>query len=194
MNIVKFGKGNQDGDHDAAPTRYSRLLLVTVVGVVFALAVAGIGGSYAWLNASTTSGGGTVQAGTIGLAVNNASSASLGDWALSPATPVAKPVKVSNTGDVDLSLTASITLTTVASVASVTKARLTPVANAAACATQLNGTPGAISGYTTAAGFDTLAVGQTKWYCLELFIPQGTSATTSGQSLAFSLTFTGEQR
>lgn len=176
--------------------RASRLrALVTstlTTGLAVLIGVSGAGGTYAWLTASATAPGATVQAGTLTLQINGAASAALGTWEATPNTPQVKSFTITNTGNAPASLTGAIAATTTPALTPYATARLTNVANPAACVPGLGGAQGALNGYTTAA-FDTIAAGTTRTYCLEVGLAAGTPVSVSGQSLNFSLTVTGTQ-
>ena len=163
------------------------------VGLAVFIGLSGAGATYSYLRDSGTAPGATVQAGTLTLLINDSSSAALGAFSPTPNTPVAKAFKVSNTGNAPTSLTATIAATTTPGITTYSLARITNVANAAACTTGLTGTQAAMNGYSTAAAFDTVAVGASRWYCLEIGISSGAPATVSGQGFAFTLTVDGAQ-
>lgn len=193
-----------EADRRTAPTRRERringrasrlrsLVASTLTtGLAVLIGVSGAGGTYAWLTASATAPGATVQAGTLTLQINGAASAALGTWEATPNTPQAKAFTITNTGNAPASLTGTIAATTTPALTPYATARLTNVASAAACVPGLGGAQGVLNGYTTTA-FDTIAVGATRTYCLEVGLAAGTPVSVSGQSLNFSLTITGTQ-
>jgi hypothetical protein len=161
-------------------------------GLAVTIGVGGAGATHAWLSASAAAPGATVRAGTLTLQINGASSATLGGWEAAPDTPQAKAFTITNTGDAPAGIAGSILAPAVA-LAPYATARLTKVANQAACAPGLGGAQGALSGYTIPAGFDTVPVGAAHWYCLEVGIAAGAPITVSGQSLTFVLIVNGTQ-
>jgi hypothetical protein len=134
-----------------------------------------------------------VRSGTLTLLVNNSSSAALGDWAVAPSTPIAKSFTVTNTGNAATDVLAQIATTTNPTLASYATARVTPVANAAACVVGLSGAQGPLNGYTSPAALSTVAVGATQTLCLEVGLLANTPSSVSGQSLNFTLNINGAQ-
>ncbi|GGE97841.1 hypothetical protein GCM10011313_21100 [Mycetocola zhadangensis] len=177
-----------------ASSRARSLLTATLLsGGALALGLASAGGTYALLNASVQTPAVTVTAGTFELRVNGAASSALGTWAaVTPATPVARSFTVTSVGDVPSVLNARIATTTSTAITANTQARLTPVANAAACAVGLGGPLADLSGYTLGS-LDRLAAGQTKTYCLEVRLRPATPTTQSGQGVGFTLTIGADQ-
>lgn len=162
-------------------------------GIAVLIGVSGAGGTYAWLTANGAAPGATVRSGTLTLLINDSTSAALGNWAVAPTAPQAKAFKVTNTGHAPAKLTGKVIATTTPGIAAYATARITQVGSSAACTTGLGGTQGALNGYTTATGFDTIAAGASRWYCLEVGIAANSPATVSGQSLNFTLTIDGTQ-
>lgn len=183
-----------------ARRRTSGLLGSTLLtALVVAAGVSGVGGTYALLSAQGDVSGATVTAASVGLNVNGAASADLGDWAISPATPVAKAFSVTNTAPtgpaasvspVRVNLQAAISVTASSAITANTTAVITPVASAAACTTGL-GSPSVLSGYSTT--LDVIAPGQTKFYCLQLGLATGTPVAQSGLDTGFTVTLTSTQ-
>ncbi|MGC3956102.1 MAG: hypothetical protein QM804_17980 [Propionicimonas sp.] len=165
--------------------------LASAVAVVVGLS--GAGATYAFLSSTANAPGASVTAGTLTLQVNGASSAALGDFAVSPATAVAKAFRVTNTGDAPATLAAGIAASSTPQIASRTRARITQVANAAACTTGLGGTQQALPSYAEALGGGPLAASASRWYCLEVALVANTPVSTSGQGLDFTITVTGTQ-
>ena len=163
------------------------------VGLAVFIGLSGAGATYSYLRDSGTAPGATVQAGTLTLQINDSSSAALGAFSPTPNTPVAKAFKVTNTGNAPTALTATIAASSTPAITTYSLARITNVANAAACTTGLTGTQAPLNGYSTAAAFDTVAVGASRWYCLEIGLSSGAPASVSGQSFAFTLTVNGAQ-
>ena len=163
------------------------------VGLAVFIGLSGAGATYSYLRDSGTAPGATVQAGTLTLQINDSSSAALGAFSPTPNTPVAKAFKVTNTGNAPTALTATIAASSTPAITTYSLARITNVANAAACTTGLTGTQAPLNGYSTAAAFDTVAVGASRWYCLEIGLSSGAPASVSGQSFAFTLTVDGAQ-
>ncbi len=168
----------------------ARATLATSVAV--AVGVGGAGGTYALLSVTTQTPGATLTAGTLGLQLNGASSAALGAFAVSPNTPVAKALSVKNTGDVPATLRAEIAATSTA-ITSYARARITPVASAAACEAGLSGSQKTLNGYDEPLSGGSLAAGATRWYCFEVALATSTPATVSGQGLTFTVTVRGTQ-
>lgn len=73
------------------------------------------------------------------------------------------------------------------------QARITPVANAAACTTGLTGTRQDLAAYSQST-LDTMVKATTQTYCLELSLKAGTPVSQSGQGLSFTMTMTGTQK
>ena len=163
------------------------------VGLAVFIGLSGAGATYSYLRDSGTAPGATVQAGTLTLQINDSSSAALGAFSPTPNTPVAKAFKVTNTGNAPTALTATIAASSTPAITTYSLARITNVANAAACTTGLTGTQAPLNGHSTAAPFDTVAVGASRWYCLEIGLSSGAPASVSGQSFAFTLTVNGAQ-
>ncbi|MFT3970353.1 MAG: hypothetical protein QM695_08735 [Micropruina sp.] len=169
---------------------WARATLAAIVAVV--VGVGGAGGTYALLSVTTPFSGATLTAGTLGLQLNGASSASLDAFAVSPNTPVAKPFSVTITGDVPATLRADITADST-SITSYARARITRVTDTTACAINLTGSQGALQGYSETLGGGSLAAGATRWYCFEVALATNTPATVSGEGLTFTVTITGTQ-
>lgn len=174
----------------AYPWIWARATLAAIVAVV--VGVGGAGGTYALLSVTAPFSGATLTAGTLGMQLNGASSASLGAFAVSPNTPVAKPFSVAITGDVPATLRAEIAASST-SITSYARARITPVAGAAACEAGLGGSQKALNGYDEPLSGGSLAAGATRWYCFEVALATGTPATVSGQGLTFTVTVRGTQ-
>lgn len=192
----QFSRGDK-GARRAAATKPSpaRSLLVTtaLTAVCAVVGLSAAGGTYAFLNAKTSVGGATIKAGSMSLQVNDAGTSTIEDATVAPQSPVAKPFTVTNVGSVPVTLDAAITATSSLDINSYTRALITPVANAAACATGLTGTRAVLPGYSR-TGLDTLTPGQKKTYCLERSLADNTPVALSGQSVSFTLTMTSNQK
>ncbi len=174
--------------------RLNNLVASTLItGLAVLLGLGGAGGTYALINSTSTASGGTIQAGTMILQINNSSSAALGNSPVTPNSPATKAFSVTNTSSVGADITGSVTTTETATLLGYATARITPVANQASCSAGLSGTQGALSGYKTSTSFSSLAAGETRWFCLELGLKAGTSGSVSGQTLNFTLTIDGAQ-
>ena len=158
-----------------------------------AIGLSGAGGTYAFLTSTANTSAATLTAGTLTLQLNGAASASLGAFAVSPNAPVARVFSVTNTGDAPAALDAAIAATSAPTITSYTRARITPVATAAACTIGLGGAQAALNGYAATLPGGSLAAGSTRWYCLEVSLDASTPATVSGQGLGFTLTVNGTQ-
>lgn len=169
----------------------ARATLAASVAMVIGLS--GAGGTYAFLTGTANAPGASLTAGTLGLQLNGASSAALGAFAVSPSTPVAKAFSVKNTGDVPATLAAEIEATSTPQISSRALARITQVANTAACTTGLGGTQTALHGYSATLGGGSLAAGATRWFCFEVALAANTPATLSGQGFGFGITINGRQ-
>lgn len=184
-------------NHDKRALRRQRrrsLVSTTVLSVAAVLiGVTGAGGTYAFLNDSQTLPGATVTAGTLELQINGASSTDLGNLQASPLLPASRAFTITNVGQTPAELSGHIVATSTPSLLPHTLARLTPVASAAACTAGLSGTQSTLQGYASNS-LGIINPNQTRWFCLEVGIVSGTSATHSGQSLNFTLTIDAEQR
>lgn len=177
-----------------ARRRTSRLLVSCgVVGGALVLGLAAAGGTFAALAATQTVPGATVTAGSLDLTVNGASAATLGAYSVTPATAQAFPLTIANTGTSPVELTTTIAVTSAAEVADNMLARITPVASTAACVPGLTGTQSPLRDFT-AAGFVSLAAGQSQLVCLEIALDPATPVALSGQSASFTATVTGIQK
>ncbi|MFT4294497.1 MAG: hypothetical protein QM582_03690 [Micropruina sp.] len=182
----------RDRRHGRRLRALAQATLAASVAVLVGLS--GAGATYALLSSTTNASGATLTAGTLGLQLNGASSASLGNFAASPNTPVAKAFSVRNTGDAPASLDAEIEATSTPQITAYTRIRITPVANASACATGLAGTPAVLDGYAATLGGGTLAPGAVRWYCFEIALAANTPGTLSGQGLGFTMTVNATQK
>jgi predicted ribosomally synthesized peptide with SipW-like signal peptide len=176
------------------PASRLRALCVTTGVALGALVVglSGAAGTYALLSDRAETPRATVSAGTFDILVNGQRTSPLGTWNLTPATPAVRSFTVTATGDVPSTLSARITATTSQGITASTQARVTPVASAAACTVGLGGTLADLNGYSAPLG--DLARGQTRTFCLETRLKDGTPVTQSGQGLSFTLTMTATQR
>lgn len=177
------------------PRRRPRALVHAFLASIAAVAIglSGAGATHAFLAAGTNAPGARLAAGTLTLRINDSSSATLGAFAVSPSTPVAKAFSVANTGDAPAALDAAIAATSTPQLTAHALARITPVANSAACAAGLGGAQAPLNGYSAALGGGPLAAGATRWYCLEVALAANTPATVSGQGLSFEITVAGTQ-
>lgn len=174
--------------------RTARLLVACgVVGGALVLGLAAAGGTLALLSSSQTVPGATVTAGSLDLTVNGASTASLGGRSVLPGVPQVFPITVANTGTTPTALTTTITVTSAAAINDRLKARVTPVADAAACVPGLAGAQGALSGHT-AAELASLTAGGSTVVCLEIALDEATPISLSGQSASFTATVTATQK
>ena len=172
---------------------HSLLVSTLATGVAVTLGVASAGVTTAFLTASASAPGGTITAGTLELQINGAPSAALGAWEPTPNTPAVKSFTITNIGDATADLSAAIAVTAPApALTSHVTARLTPVANAAACVAGLAGTQAPIRGYA-ATNVASVAAGASRVFCLEMAITPGAPSTVAGQSLAFTMTVSGLQ-
>lgn len=156
------------------------------------LGLTAAGGTYALLSANAQGPGATITAGSFDIRVNNQASAVLQPVVVTPNTPAVRPFTVSSAGDVPSVLSAQIVATSSQAITTNTQARITPVANAAACVVGLGGALADLNGYTLPT-LDRLTQTQTKTYCLEVRLKPGTPVAQSGQGVAFRLTVTGTQ-
>lgn len=177
----------------SAPPRW-RTLVVTVLvsGLAVFGGLSGAGVTQALLTGTAQQPAATLSAGTLTVQVNGAASAALGSKTVRPSSPAAWAFTVSNTGDAPADLAGSIAAPSGPAYAASVRALLAPVANAAACTTALAGTPAPLHGYTFATT-GSLAPGQTRWYCLVVSVPAGTSAAGTGAPLTFTLTVDATQ-
>lgn len=120
-----------------ARSRRRRLRSLVYGTVASAIAViiglSGAGATYAFLSSTVSAPGATVTAGTLTIQINGSNSAALGPFAVSPSVPVAKAFSVQNTGNAPATLDAAISAATTPAITSHTLARVTEVANSAAC-------------------------------------------------------------
>lgn len=165
--------------------------IISAIAVV--IGVSGAGATYAFLSSTEQVGGATVTAGTLTIQINGASSAALGPFAVSPSVPVAKALSVQNTGNAPATLDAVISAATTPAITAQTLARITEVANSAACVTGLAGPQGSLHGYSSTLTGGSLQPTATRWYCLEISLPAGTPATVSGQGFNFTMTVNATQ-
>ena len=168
-------------------------LSTSVITGATLLGIGTAGGTYALLNVRADLRGATLTAGSAGLRLNDAASADLGTVTVAPATPATLAAKVTNVGGVRLRLSAHTSATSSPGILPHTQVRLTPVANAAACAPGLGATPAPLSTFTT-QDFATLAPGASRWVCLEVSLRSGTPSDLAGQQVPFTLTVSGVQR
>lgn len=175
-------------------TRFKRLSLATLASAAaVAVGLGSAGATTALLSSQSNLAGATISAGTLGIRVNGAASAALGNWNVSPATPIARAYQVSNIGDAPATLTTNIAVSTpMPALASHTQATLAPVANSAACTTGLSGTTAGLNGYSFTDP-TPLNGGASRWYCLRISLPTGTPGSVSGQNLSFTATVNGVQ-
>lgn len=175
-----------------ARSRRRRLRSLVYGTVASAIAViiglSGAGATYAFLSSTVSAPGATVTAGTLTIQINGSNSAALGPFAVSPSVPVAKAFSVQNTGNAPATLDAAISAATTPAITSHTLARVTEVANSAACVTGLAGPQGTLHGYSSALAGGSLQPAATRWYCLEVSLPAATPATVSGQGFNFTMT------
>lgn len=167
---------------------------ILATGLAVLLGLSGAGGTYAWLSASGSTPGATVRSGTLALLINSSSSAVLGNWVVAPTKPVAKSFTVTNTGDAPAVLAAKITATTTPAITANATARVTPVANSAACVPGLSGAAGALNGFTNTAGLGAVAAKATVTMCLEIGLATNTPLSVNGQTLNFTLNISGTQK
>lgn len=156
------------------------------------LGVAGAGGTYALLSSTAETPEVTLTAGTLDLQVNGATTAALGTWNVTPATPVARSFTVSSTGDIPATLSAGVRATTSQAITANTQVRITPVTTAAACTVGLSGPLAALDGYS-APSLGSLTPGQTRTFCLELRLNPNTPVAQSGQGVGMTVDITATQ-
>ena len=164
-----------------------------VIAVCTVGGLAAAGGTYAFLNAGANMPGAKISAGTLDLQINGKAADALGAWNLTPAAPQAKSFTITNVGDVDVTLSAAATIDVTSAIAANVQARITPVANAAACTVGLTGTRQDLAAYSQSA-LDAMVKSTTQTYCLELSLKAGTPVSQSGQGLSFTMTMTGTQK
>lgn len=167
-------------------------IVASAIAVV--IGVSGAGATYAFLSSTAPAGQATtLTAGTLTIQINGASSAALGPFAVSPSVPVAKAFSVKNTGNAPATLDAVIGAVTTPAITAHALARVTEVADSAACVPGLAGPQGALQGYAGALTGGSLQPAATRWYCLEVSLPAGTPATVSGQGFSFNMTVNATQ-
>lgn len=157
------------------------------------IGIAAAGGTYALLNDKATMKGATVTSGNLQLLINNAQAANLGNFTITPARAQAKSFVITNTGDVNVNLSAAATNTSAQALVANTRIRVTPVASAAACQPGLSGQQAPLASYTN-SNLGSLNKGTTGFFCLELSLAPGTPVEQSGQQFSFTLTVNGAQK
>ncbi len=172
------------------PVRSLVVATATAMGCAV-LGVAAAGGTYAFLNDTKTLPGATIQAGTMGLLVNDAATANLGTVTVNPGSPQAIPFTVTNTGDVVARFSVASSTTSTSGLKSIMRANVgvtsgSCVASDAAAGTQT------IDSYASTGILD-FAAGEKKNLCLYLSVPTGSDAALSGTSIPFTLTLTSQQ-
>ena len=181
--------------------RQRRGLVLTILGVLGTtiLGVSAAGGTYAFLNDTAFSGGGTISAGTADLQIKGAPTATLDGARLDPATENRILFDVANTGDVTLALSAAVrvTSTPAPAIAANTRILVARVDTAAECsATKAPGGPrmsfDAWNAQATTIG-SIAAQSAPQLFCLILALAPETPATQSGQSFTYTLTINGRQ-
>ncbi|QEE61574.1 hypothetical protein FVA74_08275 [Salinibacterium sp. dk2585] len=158
----------------------SRILsLVLSVGVAVVIGALGTGGTYAYLNASTSSGAGVmVTAGSARLTAT----APTAMTNFSPGLVQRSPFTVSNTGDVALSVSASSVASSNAAAALV----------GGVAAGDCSGLPAAGAPLGTALA--TVQPGQSATLCFVAQMPASAALGAAGQSTQFTITLSGVQQ
>jgi hypothetical protein len=171
------------------------LSLALSAGVAVIIAVAGAGGTFAFLNSGTQSAGATVVSGSATMAVT--SPLSLPTTALYPGVTISGSGTVKNTGTVPLRLRfAGLTQST--SVNAFTSALTIGAAigsSPSSCATGFS--PSWTATFAAVAPQEiavTLAPGASAVVCVSVSLPNAAPATANGQSAAgFALLVDGRQ-
>lgn len=150
-----------------------------ILAITVSLGLVGTGGTYAYLNSSVTAApGSTISAGTAALTVG---SQTLNWTALAPGKSVTGTFTITNTGDVPLTLSATIAAT------------MTPAATANPFTiTVANGACPA-SGVPSGTLNSTLAAGATTSACLVVTLPANAPANAQSASAAITATISGVQ-
>ena len=152
-----------------------------VLAIAVSLSLVGTGGTYAYLNASAAaSPGATITAGTANLTVSSGSPS----WtALAPGKSVTGTFTITNTGDVPLKLSATITTT------------MTPSGTANPFTiTVANGACPASPSVPSGTLNSTLAAGVTTSACLVVTLPIDALPAAKSASAAITATISGLQQ
>ncbi|WP_403024174.1 hypothetical protein [Salinibacterium sp. GXW1014] len=158
----------------------SRLVSLTLsVGAAVVIAALGTGGTYAYLNASTSSGAGVmVTAGSASLAATEPAAMTT----FSPGVVQRSPFTVSNTGDVPLSV----------SVSSVASSNPAAALSGGVATGDCSGLPAAGAPLGTALA--TLQPSQSAVLCFVVQMPASADLAAAGQSTQFKITLSGVQQ
>lgn len=157
------------------------------------LGLVGVGGTLAYLTASTSVPGSTVRSGTLALDINGAPSVDLGAWNPTPSLPDARSFTVTNTGDAPADVSPEVDVTSTAQIRNFTQLRLEPVANAADCHRGLSGgLAGPIMLFPT-DGSVRLGPAETATICAIVSLDPTVPIGRSGESVAFTMTLTAIQ-
>jgi predicted ribosomally synthesized peptide with SipW-like signal peptide len=162
---------------------------------ILVVALAGVAGTTAYLNANAVVPGATIKAGTFGLTIDGQVSTSLGTWTPTPAVPHARSFTVKNTGDAAATVTGQVAVTSSQAIRTYTRLRLTPVASSGACTNVVTGgVSGPVQSFPTTTTIMTLTPGQSRTLCAVVSLDQPVPIARSGESVSFTLTLTATQQ
>ncbi|GAA2241346.1 hypothetical protein GCM10010401_12630 [Rarobacter faecitabidus] len=164
-----------------------------LIAALILAAIAGVGGTFAYLNASTTVPGSTIQAGTLSLRINGSATASLGPWALAPNAGQAIAFNVTSGNDAHSTITAAVTVSSTQLIKDYANLRIVEVANAGACNTSLTGGVfGALTAFP-ATTLTHLTAGETQWLCAVMTLQNSVPIARAGESISFAVTLAATQ-
>lgn len=167
---------------------------IGVLAGLLAVTLLGVGGTMAYLRATATVSGATIQAGDLQLRINGSTAVAHGDFAIAPNAPFAQAFTIGSVGHAPANASAAVNVTSTQALRTYTHLRLVEVANAAACTTALTGgVTGALMSFPATSTVTHLAAGETQWLCAIVRLEGPVPVARAGETVNFTLTFTATQ-